>query len=94
MNPFALMALNMQMASLMVEAQTVVALRVMGMSGAIPASTDENALMINEKSTAIIDAYSAGTKAAMEGKTPDQIMSAAMEPVSRKVTANRKRLMK
>lgn len=94
MNPFAMMTLNMQMTSLMCEAQTVVALRVMGMSGAIPARKDENSRMINEKPTAMIDAYAAGTKAALAGKSPDQIMSAAMAPLSRKVKANRKRLMK
>ena len=94
MNPFALLAMNMQLTSLICEAQTVATLRVMGMSGAIPARKGENSRMISEKSTAMIDAYAAGAKAAMAGESPDKIMSAAMAPVARKVKANRKRLMK
>ena len=94
MNPFALMTLNLQMTSLICEAQTVATLRVMGMSGAIPALEGENDRMISEKPTAMIDAFAAGTRAALDGQSPDKIMTAAMAPFERKVKANRKRLMK
>jgi len=88
------MNLNMQMATMLAEAQTVVTLRMLGMGGAIATPKGENERMVSEKSDAMIDAYSAATKAALAGKRPDQIMSAAMTPLSKKVTANRKRLMK
>ncbi len=94
MNPYAMLNLQAQMTSLMLDTQTVMALRLMGMSGAIPAEHDENDRMLAEKAPAMADAYAAGAKAAMAGSTPDQIMSAAIEPLSQKVRANRDRLMK
>jgi len=94
MNPLSLLSLHSQIAALMLETQTVMALRIMGMSGTIPAQRGENARMVTEKGPALIKAYAAGAKAVMAGKQPDQIFSAAMAPLSRKVRANRKRLMK
>jgi hypothetical protein len=94
MNPFAMLNLQAQMTTLMMDTQTVMALRLMGMSGAIPAKKGENDRMISEKGPAIVDAYAAGAKAMMAGSTPDQVMSAAMAPLSKKVSANRKRLTK
>jgi len=94
MNPLALLSLQSQMTTLMLDTQTVMALRLMGMSGAIPARRGENNRMVAEKAPAMVDAYTAGAKAAMAGRTPDQIISAVMAPLSKKVRANRKRLMK
>jgi hypothetical protein len=78
----------------MLETQTVMALRLMGMSGITPHSPDENLRMVTEKGPALVKSYTEATKAAMQGKRPDQVMNAAMEPLSSKVRANRKRLMK
>jgi len=94
MNPFAFFTLQTQMSQLMMDTQAVMSLRIMGMSGAIPARKGENDRMIAEKGPALADAYAAGAKAMMAGNTPDQIMRAAMAPLSKKVSANRKRLMK
>lgn len=94
MFPNDLFSLQLKMTTLMVETQTVMALRLMGMSGAIPAKHGENERMVDEKGPAMAKAFAAGTKAMMQGKRPDQIMSAAMGPVSKRVTSNRKRLMK
>lgn len=94
MTPANLMSLNIKMTTMMVEAHGVMTLRLLGMGGAISAPSGENERMVSEKSDAMIDACTAATKAVMAGKSPDQIMSAALKPVSRKVTANRKRLMK
>tara|TARA_R110000787_G_scaffold63708_2_gene144412 strand:+ start:935 stop:1219 length:285 start_codon:yes stop_codon:yes gene_type:complete len=94
MNPFAMLNLQTQMTELMLDTQTVMTLRLMGMGGAIPARRGENNRMVAEKAPAMADAYAAGAKAAMAGNTPDQIMSAVMAPLGKKVRANRKRLMK
>lgn len=94
MNPLAMMTLNFQMASLACEAQTVIALRMMGMSGVLPASPGENNRMIAEKPHAMIDAYAAGFKAALAGRSAEQVTRAAMGPLQRKVRSNRRRLMK
>jgi hypothetical protein len=94
MNPLALLSLQSQITELMLNTQTVMTLRILGMSGAIPARRGENNRMVAEKAPALAKAYAAATKAAMSGSTPDQIMSAAMVPLSKKVRANRKRLLK
>ncbi len=94
MTPLAYMDLNTQITRLMLDTQTVMTLRLMGMSGAIPALRGENELMVAEKAPAMADAYAAGAKAAMSGRSPDQIISAVLAPISKKVRANRLRLMK
>ena len=94
MNPLTLMTLNANLAKLMIDTQAVMTLRLLGMAGALPQTRGENARMVNEKGPAMAKAYQAATKAAFAGGTPDQILSAAMVPVSKKVSANRKRLTK
>lgn len=94
MNPLSMISLGTQLTSLIVDTHTVMTLRIMGMSGALPHSHGENSRMVHEKGPAMMKAYAAATEAAMAGALPDQIMSAAMAPVSKKVRANRKRLMK
>ena len=94
MNPLALIALQTQAATLMLETQVVMTLRILGMAGILPSSKGENDRMVSEKGPAMIKAMTAGTAAAMAGKRPDQIMSAALAPLSSKVHSNRVRLMK
>ena len=94
MTPFALFALQSRFVSLAVETQIVMSLRLLAMAGAIPARPGENARMVSEKSPAFARAAQAGTRAAMLGKSPDQILQATLAPLSRKVSANRRRLMK
>ncbi len=94
MNPLSFLTLQTSFASMVFEAQTVIALRMLGMAGVLPAARGENNRMVSEKGPAMVKAFAAGTTAAMAGKRPDQIMTAAMAPLSRKVHANRKRLMK
>ncbi|MBW4961320.1 antifreeze protein [Sulfitobacter sp. CW3] len=94
MNPLNLFALNTQFASLLFDTQAVMTLRILGMAGLLPHASGENSRMVKEKGPAMAQAYKSATKAAMAGGSPDQIMTAAMEPVSKKVRANRKRLTK
>ena len=94
MNPFSFFTLQLQGVSLLLEAQTVIALRVLGMAGILPASRGENDRMWREKPATFFDAYAAGTRALMAGQNPDQVMSASLAPLSRKVRANRRRLMR
>jgi hypothetical protein len=94
MNPYALFTLQTRFATLAFEAQTVMALRLMAMAGFLPARAGENDRMWSEKGPAMAKAMTAGATAALAGKRPDQIASAAMAPISRRVKANRRRLMK
>ena len=94
MNMFSLWSLQARTLSLMLETQTVMALRLMGMAGALPSRPDETFVMVAEKGPALARALAAGNAALIRGQRPDQIMSAAMKPLARKVRANRKRLLK
>ncbi len=94
MNPLSMLALHASMTTLMIETQTVMALRLLGMAGAIPARRGENNRMVSEKGPAMAKSYAAASAAVMAGQRPDQILTAAIAPLNRKVHANRKRLMK
>ncbi len=94
MFPSDLFSLHSKMTTLMVETQPVMTLRIMGMSGAIPAPHGENDRMMQEKGPAMAQAYAAATEAMLAGRRLDQIMTAAMDPVSDQVRSNRKRLTK
>lgn len=92
MTPHALFDVQMKWTTLMLEAQTVMALRLMAMSGMIPARPGETTRMVAEKGPAMGRAFADATEAMMRGKNPDEIMIAAMAPIGRKVRSNRKRL--
>ena len=85
-------SLHMRMTTLMLEAQSVMALRLLGMSGVISTPEGENARMLEEKGPTMALAFGAATQAMMAGQNPNQIISAAITPVSDRVTSNRKRL--
>jgi hypothetical protein len=78
--------------SMMAEAQTVIALRTLGMMGVLPASPRENHTMFAEKGPAFVESAMAAGAAAMAGKSPDQIAHAAIRPIARRTGANVKRL--
>lgn len=87
-----LFSLQLRLTKMMMETQSVMALRIMGMSGVIPFHHGENARMVHEKGPAMAAAFTAATKAVWAGARPDEIFSAALAPVSDQVSANRKRL--
>ena len=78
----------------MAEAQMVMSLRVMGMWGVIPASRRENHTMSAEKAPAFAKAALAAGTAAALGKSPDEVLQAAIRPIRRRTSANVKRLTK
>ncbi len=94
MSPFDLLNFNLRLTALIVDTQTVMALRIWGMSGALPQRPGENLRMVQEKGPAMLKAFAAGSTALMAGKRPDQVVDAALAPLSRKVRSNRKRLLR
>ena len=90
--PIAYWVLGIRTAQMIVEAQAVIAFRVAGMAGGWPVSPSENTRMFFEKGPAFMRAYGDATVAAMRGKRPDEIASAALQPISRKTRSNAKRL--
>ena len=80
--------------SMATEAQTVIALRTLGMMGAWNTPSSENHRMVAEKTEAFSQAAAAAAGALMRGARPDQVAEAAMRPLQRKTRANVARLTK
>jgi hypothetical protein len=74
------------------EAQAVVGMRLLGMSGAWPVGKGENRKMLSEKPPAFSKAATAAARKAASGGRPDQVLLAAVKPLTRTARANRKRL--
>ncbi|QBF32721.1 antifreeze protein [Thalassococcus sp. S3] len=79
-------------AQLAIDAQTVVAMRMMGMGGAWSLPKSERHEMISEKAPAFTEAMVASALTAWAGGGPDRVMQAAIEPISKKARKNRTRL--
>lgn len=90
--PMAYWALGVRTAQMLVEANSVIVFRVLGMAGGWPVSPSENSRMVLEKGPAFIRAYGDAAQAIMKGKRPDEIAEAALRPISRKTGSNAKRL--
>ncbi len=91
-NPFEFWASGVQLAMLAAETQTVVGLRLLGMSGMWAVAPTENARMIAEKGPAFAASATAAMRAAARGESADGIMSAAIRPLRRKTKSNARRL--
>jgi hypothetical protein len=77
---------------MMAEAQTVVALRMMGMAGLWTLSDGETTRMFTEKHQAFAQSAFDGTVAAMRGQPPERILAAVVRPLGLKTSANARRL--
>ena len=93
-NLFDMMELGWSWSRLMVETQTVMTLRLMGMAGLWPVKPGENDRMVFEKAPAFARAQVAMTRAALGGARPDQIMAAGLKPLGRRTGANSRRLLR
>ena len=78
----------------MAEAQTVVAIRTMGIWGVVPASPRERHAMVAEKGPAFLESAIAAGQAAAMGQTPVQVAEAALRPIGRQTRSNMRRLTK
>ena len=94
MSPHTLFTMQLGFWRFALEAQSVIALRTLGIIGVLPAHHGENERMVAEKLPALIKANAAAGRAAMSGKRPDQILSAWQSPLSRRMRANRRRLLR
>lgn len=91
-SPFNLMRLSMNTAVMLTQAQSVIAMRMMGMAGVWSVSPGENARMISEKMRAGMKAGAAAQKSALSGGSATDIAEAALAPVKRATAANARRL--
>lgn len=81
-----------QTGMMLLEAQTVIALRMWGMAGGRPMGPEEHVRMVQEKASAATEAGTAMMRAADKG--PGAMALAGIKPVRRRTRANVKRLTK
>jgi hypothetical protein len=93
-NPFAAMQNAIQLGLMITEAQSVVAMRIMGMAGIWSVTPAENARMISEKLSVVTRASTDATRAMIRGQGPEAVTAAAIKPLRQKTRANAKRLAK
>ncbi len=91
-SPFDYWRTALSAGQMMAEAQSVIAMRMMGMAGLWNVTKAENARMVAEKSDAIREAGMAAAGAMMRGQSPLAVAVAAMKPVKRRTGANARRL--
>ena len=94
MDPFQPWRHTLAFWTMMSEAQTVVALRVLGMWGVLPAAPSEQHRMMAEKGPAFVEAALAAGRAASMGKAPFEVAEAALKPIGRATRSNVTRLTK
>lgn len=92
MTPTQMIDLSMKTGMMLVEAQMVIGMRMMGMAGFWRVLPSENARMSSEKVSAVSASAFATSRAIMSGKSPVLIAEAALRPVARTTKSNVKRL--
>ena len=81
-----------RMSSLMVESQSVVAMRVMGFGGIWSLPPSEGYRMVTEKSPAMLKSWWGMQQAISRGANPERVLAAWTGPLEREARSNRKRL--
>ena len=92
--PGEAMRLAMQSSMMLAEANMVIAMRLMGMSGMWRVTAGENDRMVKEKTDAAIASGAAMTRAMVAGQSPAKVALAGIKPVRDKTRANATRLAK
>lgn len=93
-SPFDYFQTMQQLFFLGLETQSVITLRVLGMSGLWAVAPSENDRMIAEKGPAFAKSATAAMTAVLQGKPPEQVIDAAVKPLRHKTRSNVRRLAK
>lgn len=92
MTPAQLIALSLKTGMMLMEAQAVIAMRMLGMAGMWRVTPSEVARMSSEKVAAVGQSAVAASQAVMTGKSPAFIADVALKPIARRTRSNVKRL--
>ena len=84
----------MQIGMMLMEAQAVMSMRMMGMMGLWSVTPQENTRMVTEKMEAMVKSATDAGRVTMRGGSPDEIAAAAIAPVRKATRANSRRLGK
>jgi hypothetical protein len=91
-DPAAAMRLAVQSSMMLIEAQMIIAMRLMGMAGGWKVGTRENERMTSEKPAAMVASSMAAGRAMMAGASPQGVALAALKPIRARTRANARRL--
>lgn len=91
-HPTQLMKLSIQSGLILVEAQMVIGMRLLGMMGLWRVTASEPHRMVSEKVVAASESLAAAGRATLRGQAPAAVAAAAMKPIRRRTSANAKRL--
>ena len=75
------------------DTHSVMVMRILGLGGVWRIGGRESLEMIEEKIPAFTEAVIGGALGAAAGKRPDEIVTALIEPLSRRARSNRQRLL-
>jgi hypothetical protein len=92
MTPSQMIQLSLKTGMMLMEAQMVIGMRMMGMAGMWRVTPSENSRMVSEKLEAVQQSAMSATRAALQGKSPAVIVDHALKPIRRRTKANAKRL--
>ncbi len=92
MTPAQMISLSLKTGMMLMEAQMVIGMRLMGMAGFWRVLPSENTRMSSEKVSAISQSAVAASTAMLAGRSPVKIAEAALKPVARTTKSNVKRL--
>ncbi|WP_186766532.1 antifreeze protein [Puniceibacterium confluentis] len=93
-NPLHLWNATLQMTFLLIETQSVITMRLLGMAGLWNVTRSENTRMVDEKPPAMMQSAMNAVSATMNGARPDQIVTSAIRPLRAKTRSNTNRLAK
>lgn len=91
-SPFEFFRIGMTLGTIAVEAQMVIAMRLMGLAGFWTLGRGETRRMVAEKTAAFREGLVASGRAGMAGRGPLAQTRAALAPVRRRTKSNSRRL--
>lgn len=92
MTPAQMISLSLKTGMMLMDAQMVIGMRMMGMAGLWRVHPSETARMSSEKMAAAAQSAVAASTAMLTGKSPAQVAEAALKPIARRTKSNVKRL--
>lgn len=92
MTPAQMFSLSLKTGMMLMEAQMVIGMRMLGMAGLWRVAASENSRMTSEKLSAVAQSATATSQAILAGKSPAVIAETALKPIARRTKSNVKRL--
>lgn len=92
MTPAQMISLSLKTGMMLMDAQMVIGMRMMGMAGLWRVHPSETARMSSEKVSAAAQSAVAASTAMLTGKSAAQVAEAALKPIARRTSSNVKRL--